>query len=405
MSAPSDALSPPQPPSRVYYSLGRMLGAEDFQADQDYHRGRLARAILQLCGSGTVSGLKVQLNQGWKASTAYPAWSFVIDAAGNVQVNTGNDGTTGATQPVWAAVGAHVLDGNITWTNEGPISATGWVPNAQFTFPTVIADPNDNLQVLTAPSPLTSGATMPVWNGVTGGATPDGGSAAAWTCIGSRELEIQVLPGTAIDRVGRIIEVPRAVCIRVVPWLSGQSASDLNTALHGASIMVDVFATYVPCTRGVTPCFASQDDYSATDAFSPNRLLDSFAMQLVLRTDASPQLPKDPWLDVGPMATPPNPPATTLQHKILDATAGPAASPPFGPGPVPAEFPPGFDTSAVFLARIEIPATPAPVTPGSPIQPPVTDLTKITIDNFSRIFLYPASLVARWVGLSSGAQT
>ncbi len=35
------------------------------------------------------------------------------------------------------------------------------------------------------------------------------------------------------------------------------------------------------------------------DAFSPSQLLDSFAMQLVLRSDASPLLPKDPWRTTG----------------------------------------------------------------------------------------------------------
>src|ERR1700733_13601966 len=90
------------PPARVSYSTGRMLGVEDFQAEQDYHRGRLARALLQLSGTGTVSGLLVQ------------------------------------------------TDGN--------------------------ADP--------------------------------------------AKLEIQVTAGMAIDRVGRIIEVPRTVCIVLQDWLT-----------------------------------------------------------------------------------------------------------------------------------------------------------------------------------------
>ena len=98
-----------------------------------------------------------------------------------------------------------------------------------------------------------------------------------------------------------MIEAPVTVCIRIQPWLGNQTVSDLNSALaagKGNSILVDVFATFAACTQGVTPCFASQDDYDATDAFSANRLLDSFAMQLVLRIDANPQLPRDDisWL-------------------------------------------------------------------------------------------------------------
>ena len=101
--------------------------------------------------------------------------------------------------------------------------------------------------------------------------------------------------------------------------------------------MIDVFATFVGCTRGVTPCFATQDDYDATDAFSPNRLLDSFAMQLVLRTDASPKLPQDPWLAIGPAATAPNLPK--LQEQILEANSGPGTAAPFGSGGTPVETP------------------------------------------------------------------
>ena len=278
MASYNDNLSPPQPPSRVYYSTGRMLGVEDFQAEQDYHRGRLARALLQLHGAGTVSGLKVQ-----------------------------TDGNTDLTQ-----------------------------------------------------------------------------------------LEIQVTPGIALDRVGRIIEVPRLVCIRIQNWLAQQTDSDLSLAFKGTFLMVDVFATFVACTRGATPCFASQDDYDATDAFSPNRLLDSFAMQLVLRTDATPKLPVDPWLATGPVSTPgvnpTHPTPTELKQSILDATAGPGAG--------PAEYPPLFDATSVFLARMQIAAT-----QGAPGARPAADLTNISIDNLSRLFLYPSSLLARWTGLGSGTES
>jgi hypothetical protein len=286
-------LNPPLAPSRVFYSTGRMLGVEDFQADQDYHRGRLARALLQLYGSGTVSGLLVQ------------------------------------------------TDGNA--------------------------------------NPLA--------------------------------LEIQVTPGMAIDRVGRILEVPRLICIVLNDWLNSQvqawqqqqspvagqpSIADPNDAIHdGKNLWVDVFATFVPCTRGLTPCFASQDDYDATDAFSANRLLDSFAMQLVLRTDAAPRTPVDPWRAVtrpgnGSGLTAPN--AAAIQALLMQASGGPAA--------VPVEYPPGFDASSVFLARLLIAAT-----PGAAGAPPSWDLTRISIDNNSRMFLYPAALVARLIGLGSGTDS
>jgi hypothetical protein len=402
----TDNLNPPPAPARVYYSLGRMLGVEDFQADQDYHRGSLARALLQLCGTGTVAGMNVSIPQAWLPNTAYPAWAFVYDAAQNVQVNTGVAGTSGATAPAFASTpGATVTDGTgIVWTNEGQINANGWRPNAPFPSPSVIVDSNSNVQVLNGTATFTAGAISPVWSTAVGSTTLDGSPAVqVWTCAGPSQLEIEVTAGLAIDRVGRAIEVPRTVCIRIQPWLTSQTISDLNSALHSGSIMVDVFATFVPCTRGVTPCFATQDDYDATDAFSPNRLLDSFAMQLVLRNDANPLLPQDPWLPAGPVPSGAVTPSLTQSLKaiILAASAGPAATAPFtANGPTPAEIPPGFDPSSVFLARISIPAS-----EGAPGQAPNYNLNGIFIDNHSRLFLYPASLVARTIGLISGTES
>lgn len=407
MASPTDTLSTPPAPNRVYYSLGRMLGVEDFQADQDYHRGRLARALLQLFGTGTVSGLNVSIPQIWEPNTPYPAFAFVFDSSAtpNVQVNTGTAGTSGATAPTFAAApGGKVGDGpNISWTNQGPINTNGWRPNSPFTFPTAIVDNNSNVQILTGPGTLTTGGTLPVWSTAIGSTTADGVNPTAWTCVGPSELEIRVTPGLAIDRVGRMIEVPRTVCIRIQPWLANQTISDLNSALHSGNILIDVFATFIPCTRGVTPCFATQDDYDATDAFSPNRLLDSFAMQLVLRSDANPQLPKDPWLSIGPAPTTAITPtiAQGLKQNLLYAASGPASTAPFSAnGPTPAEYPPGFDLTAAFLARVSIPST-----PGGPGKPPNVTLMSTSIDNLSRLFVYPPSLVARSLGLSSGAES
>jgi hypothetical protein len=408
---PTDNLNPPPALSRVYYSLGRMLGVDDFQADQDYHRGCLARALLQLCGTGTVAGLNVSLPQVWQPNTAYPASAFVYDSSQNVQVNTGVAGTSGGTRPVFNTTpGGSIPDSNgIVWTNEGPINANGWRPNAPIASPSAIVDSNNNVQILNGSATFTAGPLMPVWSTAIGSTTLDGNPAIpAWTCVGPSQLEIEVTPGLAVDRVGRMIEVPRTVCIRIQPWLANQALADLNSFLGGGSgtVLIDVFATFVPCTRGVTPCFATQDDYSATDAFSANRMLDSFAMQLVLRNDSGAKLPgaglpKDPWDAAGAVPAGAITPdiAKSLKQSILNTNSGPASTPPFAAtGPTPAEIPPGFDASSVLLERIKIPAT-----EGASGEPPNFDLNGIVIDNLSRLFLYPAALVARSIGLSSGS--
>jgi len=293
----SDALNPPPSPLRVYYSTGRMLGVEDFQAEENYHRGRLARALLQVAGTGTVTGLLVQ------------------------------------------------TDGN--------------------------ADP--------------------------------------------AKLEIQVTPGMAVDRAGRIIEVPRMVCIGLQNWLTQYMASwqaqqagnlpgvapiaDPNTAIHdGKNLTIDVFASFAGCNQGLTPAFGLPDNYDATDAFTANRILDAFAMQLVLRTDATPKTPLDPWASFGAQ----QPPLANLRQSILAGTLGPSGT--------PAEYPSlSFDQTAVFLARILVPATPgaASVAPNPP-NPPAWNLTGLgsaNIDNTSRLFLIPLSLLSRWNGLGSGTES
>jgi hypothetical protein len=331
---------------------------------------------------------------------------MVYDASQNVQVNTGVAGISGSAQLVFAtAPGGTAPDSNgIVWTNEGPVNTNGWRPNSPVAVPTAIVDANSNIQILTAPSPFTSGPVTPVWSTAIGSTTLDGAPAtAAWTCAGPSQLEIEVSPGLALDRAGRMIEAPSTICIRIQPWLANQTVSDLNSALHSGNIVIDVFATFVPCTSGVTPCFATQDNYDATDAFSPNRLLDSFAMQLVLRTDANPKLPQDPWLPAGAAPTTAITPAIaqSLKQTILGASAGPGSTAPFSPsGTIPAEYPPLLDPTSVFLARILIPAT-----AGAAGQPPNYNLNQISIDNLSRLFLYPASLVARSIGLSSGAES
>lgn len=60
MAQDTDPIINDSPPQRVAYALGRMLGAEDFQAEQTYHRYRLAR-VAQLLGTGTVYGLNVTI--------------------------------------------------------------------------------------------------------------------------------------------------------------------------------------------------------------------------------------------------------------------------------------------------------------------------------------------------------
>ncbi len=54
-----DPLAGAYAPERVNYATGVMLQADDFQAEQTYHRGRLAQFARHLLGFGTLAGLRV----------------------------------------------------------------------------------------------------------------------------------------------------------------------------------------------------------------------------------------------------------------------------------------------------------------------------------------------------------
>ena len=248
-------------PQRVAYAIGRMLGAEDFQAEQNYHRNRLAR-VARLLGTGTVYGL------------------------------------------------------NVTYKAD---------------------------------------------------ASPD-------------NSEIRVDPGLAVDRAGRLIEVLGAVCIRLKRFMDGQSDSDLIEAAKETSVVADVFLRFVQCDRGKTPAFAD-NDYDATDAFTANRTLDGFRMELVLRKD-TPHLPVDPWDKVIPKGSVTAATLNSVKTMLLSGKG-------VGMGE-PQEYPEGYDDpTAVFLARAQAPRV------GTGKGRPTLDYSKVTVDNMSRLFVCSPSLLAR----------
>lgn len=75
MAKGEDSLPQQEGPDRVHYATGVLLGAEDFQAEQDYHRGRLARALAYAMGHGTLAGLEVAHEAAQPADSTHPARS------------------------------------------------------------------------------------------------------------------------------------------------------------------------------------------------------------------------------------------------------------------------------------------------------------------------------------------
>ena len=267
-------------PDRVSYATGTLLEANDFTAEQTYHRGRLAAALINIAGSGTIAGL------------------------------------------------------DVVWTSADEATSE------------------------------TEGA----------------------------EEELRVHPGVAIDPSGRIIEVPRAACIRLSRWFDEQVAlhpDDVTQGYHGAphnGVIVDLFIRFIACPRGKTPAFAS-GPYDALDAIAPSRLRDSYELKLVIRTDqitpGDPKLPASNWPSQ-------NADLTTLQQAILQSYESRAT--------LQDHVPSTEDVNSVFLARLVIPATQAvPNTETTLGSIPIRTADDVTVDKFSRRFVYSTAALAGWL--------
>ena len=288
-----------QPPDRVFYATGILLDAEDFNAEQNYHRGQLARTLAHLHGSGTAAGLKIN-----------------------------------------------------------------WIEAS--------SDPE----------------------------TAD-----------AQEEEIQVEPGIAVDRLGRLIEVPRPACIRLMRWFDAQSNDDLAQALYtggeaalvsrvddaGAvvgtdsidGVVADLFIRFVVCERGKTPAFAS-GPFDALDAVQPSRLRDGYELKLLLRKERPLRLPEQVWPAQGALL--PNA-IFDAWHRTTDRTEIQGQKNASELKPLH-EHAAGQDTSFVFLARVVLPAE---AVEGNP-RPRRTP-GDVRIDNHIRPFVYTAGALARVMGL------
>jgi len=286
--APTDPLEARPAPERVNYATGMLLQADDFEAEQTYHRGRLAQLSRYLLGHGTLAGLRV--------------------------VGPGAD---------------------------------------------------DNL------------------------------------------LELKVEPGLAIDRHGRLIEIPAAQCIRLAPWFEAQDDRFLRAATHDSprtslpqAVVADVFLSAECCGRGKTPSFAS-GPFDALDALVPARIGETGHVELVLRMEGNPDPEGGPGV-AGDIPTPKNfwPGAAANPNKMLEAVLrswniGFSTSANETLDGLQ-EHVPGKDPSAVLLARVAIPVTldrAGPATLGPTLEP----TKKVAVDQSIRPIIY---FPGKWLGLA-----
>jgi len=194
---------------------------------------------------------------------------------------------------------------------------------------------------------------------------------------GGRGERLVVKPGIALDRLGRIIEVPRDAPLALDRWFDEQSDAHLiggfKPSLQG--VVADVFVRLVPGEPGQTPGPA-------------------YEAKLYLRQEPDPPpLPPPAW----PVFMRTDGARRDLQDAIFAAWAawheGDESCDQGGPGPLP-EHVLGQDPTSVFLARLVLPAT-LPASGGRPIR----IAREVVVDNRSRRFAYPPAALARWVGL------
>jgi len=291
MAQQTDSLTAAHNPDRVHFQTGILLDADDFITEQNYHRGRLARALNYLGGSGTLAGLKVEH------------------------------------EPAQAA------------TSDRP----------------------------------------------------------------EQPERLKILPGLAIDRLGRLIEVPTTLCIRLDRWYQQQDDAALRDSWNpagalwtdsAAGICIDLFIRFVPCERGKQPVF--NGNAGSLDGVTSARLRDGYATELRLRDEASPGLPQNPWPDLSGEAQPVR--AQQMREAIFDAWhEAQTISDQAQSLPLQNEHAAGQDPTCLMLARMIIPADGA--APNARPQRRTTPADSVEVRNDVRPFLITANALARMLGV------
>jgi hypothetical protein len=216
-----------------------------------------------------------------------------------------------------------------------------------------------------------------------------------------------------VDRLGRLVEVPRPACIRLARWFEQQRALDggdtLQRAAYGSlarfvsprlaeaatplparAVVADVFLRFAACKVGLSPSFA-QGPFDALNAVSTSRLRDAYELKLVLRDGLDDDYDGLPQPLGGPLPGDASAALGERRNAAQDAVL--AAYQPHEAATLPpaAEHPAGLDASAVFVARLFLPVDAA--------NPPVRTADTPVVDNFGRRFAPPSALLAQWVGI------
>lgn len=229
------------------------------------------------------------------------------------------------------------------------------------------------------------------------------------------DREVKVAPGLALDRLGRLVEVRREQCLRLVQWFAWEATRDdaRRAELLAARVadpdaagqqrlFLDVSLRFAICPHGKTPAFAS-GPFNATDYVVSSRLADAFELTLDLApldgagAPFAPQsaLPAldDQLAEIAALAAADRPAAR--RRWAVDAVL--AAWP--SPDPADASRLPKLkeqrqpaDWLKVLLARVAV-----PISQDTPTAPPGVDAARtVVVDNYLRPVVFNP---LRWQGM------
>ncbi|HTU67546.1 MAG TPA: hypothetical protein VMF52_16470 [Steroidobacteraceae bacterium] len=227
------------------------------------------------------------------------------------------------------------------------------------------------------------------------------------------EREVKVAPGLALDRLGRLIEVRREQCLRLVPWFAWQATQGAARVAELIAarvddpdnagrqrVFLDVSLRFAICPHGKTPAFAS-GPFDATDYVVTSRLADAFEITLDLAplVAGAPLAPQSslPALDdkLGEIgALPADQRAAARRRWAVDSAL--SAWP--GTDPADASRLPKLreqrresDWLLLLLARVAV-----PIDQAAPSAPLLVDTTRdVVVDNYLRPVVFNP---LRWQG-------
>lgn len=116
------------------------------------------------------------------------------------------------------------------------------------------------------------------------------------------DVEIKVAPGMALDRLGRLIELPYESCLNLATWLRQQHDDTLSRAhvqagLRAAGnglpehLVADVYLAYHACARQPEPAFATPNA-DTIDGVQAGRIRDAGQLSLLVRPDGDDREPE-----------------------------------------------------------------------------------------------------------------